>query len=129
MHPVPVNVLFELLDSVEDRCHHKVRLRCSKCNRTLDEFMGLPGTGNLESDKPHVLPLPVDTSLPGEKTPRPGVKKVLTMSSTEWVHERFTYFCHRRCGRSYTVRMDTLVVAYVKAVRAGVSDLPLPIGT
>jgi hypothetical protein len=36
---------------------------------------------------------------------------------------RMTFTCHHKCRRTYTWRMDTLVGAYVAAVRAGRNEI------
>lgn len=120
--------VFGLLASIRDRCDHLVRLRCGKCSAILDEIHGDPANGRVEGKGATLAPVPGTMSAwTPPAVPRPRVDKKAS-TSPEAVQERYTYTCPRkRCGCSYPVRVDTLVVAYVRAARAGVTEIRLPI--
>lgn len=126
-----------MLRSVEELCGRKVWFRCgrerldgSRCGVVLAEATGDSGFGRLDlkgaysvvggvgglggTSRPHVV----------RRSVMPHVRRS-ALQHVELV-ERYTW-SHPGCRARYTVRMDTLVVAYVRAVRAGARDIYLPL--
>lgn len=136
---------FTLLDSVRDRLR-PVRLRCGKCGHVLDVVVGDPSTGHVVGKQEHLRPVPPPEwpdDLPSSwkvqlsqtpappPTPRPRVIKERALDPNGLaLMQRHTYTCGRkRCTGRWPVTMDSLVVAYVKAVRASAADIHLPVGS
>ena len=135
--------MFTLLDSVRDRLR-PVRVRCGKCGHVLDVVVGDPHSGRVVGKQKHLPPVPrpewpedlpsswkVQLSQPPEPppTPRPRVVKERALDPNGLaLMERDTYTCGRkRCTGRWPVRMDSLVVAYVRAVRSSGTDIRLPL--
>ena len=113
----------------------RLKVRCGKCRRVLDEFVPDPATGELQSVGeplgPDELKVAAQGRLPQVRVHRP---------STTWVYSdnpvgavdprkpipgRMTFSCHPRCGARYTVRADRLAERWLVAARAGRTEVVL----
>lgn len=125
---MPASEQFRLLRDLGERSSNPVRLRCGKCNRVLDTVAGDPHDGRLAQAMPTIT-----TALPHRVSTQPATRPYVTKVSSQdpqfaGLDERYVYSCHPiKCGATHTVRMDRLLVAYVRAVRAGVRELRLPL--
>lgn len=103
-----------------------VSLRCDVCRRELDRI----NAGRdlwFEGRRPYTAEMQgvrIWRSARGlSSRPRPSVRLEIAATPGSPYVDRIKYICHSKCGAHWTLKIETLMLGYVKACEEGKSEM------